>query len=716
MNERQRRILFPVALAVIGFVLFVPRLSAFGFWDPYEIRIADAARTLVQATWTWGQQLGKPPLPMWLVALGFKSLGVGELGGRLPFALTSLAALMAVYYAGAALIGRRGAFIGALALATTPCFLFGARQLTSDAPMILGAALALGGLARAAWPEPGTSLFVIVLDLLLGIAGLVIGQLTLGVLPGVVAPLAGVTAALAIAGAHLVPTLIGALTTLGFIVQAILEWKGKTAYSAVLGGTPHAIVHTTTLTSHLTKIGFQLFPWVAIAPVAMVDGFSDGLADPTDPQLAESSRPSASPEGAMKADEKRRRFGTLVLIACALTAWLTSTLHSAGLQDLHAPIAPALMLLCGGFLDLVLRQSTPQPIAGMAIALMAVVLGRDLFSQPELYVGTHMIDTVRWPGPLTHVPYIVMAYGAFFAGVIGLALGAPLGASEERSKRGRLILVGAGAGAAVIMALVSAHVIIPQVSKHLSARDLYGKTKTLDPNAPVGQYRFNASGASYYAGNQTPTTLSTINDLFTFLGRSERVFVMAGSEELPPIDQESRQKKAAYYVIDDSNSRFLVLSNRLGPNEQDLNPLKRFISDQPPKPQFPVEADFEGKVQLLGYDLPGTLSRGQDFKVRLYFKVNKPVGGAYKVFIHFDGPGNRFNGDHVPLEGRFPTHYWVPGYYITDEHLIVPDRGTQPAGYYRVFMGLFAGEGRLKVVNGPQDGDNRVKLGGVTIK
>jgi hypothetical protein len=129
-----------------------------------------------------------------------------------------------------------------------------------------------------------------------------------------------------------------------------------------------------------------------------------------------------------------------------------------------------------------------------------------------------------------------------------------------------------------------------------------------------------------------------------------------------------------------------------------------------------VEADFEGKVQLLGYDVPTDLSRGQDFKMRLYFKVLQPLGGNYKVFVHFDGPGTRFNGDHVPLGGRFPTQHWVPGYYITDEHELTPDRTTQPSGYYRIFMGFFAGEQRLKVTSGPNDGENRVKLGGVQIK
>jgi hypothetical protein len=266
------------------------------------------------------------------------------------------------------------------------------------------------------------------------------------------------------------------------------------------------------------------------------------------------------------------------------------------------------------------------------------------------------------------------------------------------------------------MALAVNHWVIPQVSKHLSARDLYGKSKTLDPNAPVGQYRFNATGASYYTGGKIPQTLSSAEELFAFLAKPERVFVMAASDELANIDQLARQKKASYYVVDDSNSRYLMLSNKLSGEEKDLNPLRRFILDQPPTPQNKVEVDFEGKVQLLGYDLPPQLSRGQDFKIRLYFKVLQPLGGSYKVFIHFDGPGARFNGDHVPMEGRFPTQNWVPGYYIIDEHEMKPDRATQPSGYYRVFMGFFSGDARLKVSSGPQDGENRVKLGSVNIK
>lgn len=357
---------------------------------------------------------------------------------------------------------------------------------------------------------------------------------------------------------------------------------------------------------------------------------------------------------------------------------------------------------------------------------------------PDRFVSVHLLEAIRWPGPLTELPYIIMGAFTLFGVVLAVALAAPhlvfwsqllprVRAVRHASApvepppdavalRGRELLFFAAGGVALAFALTTLHVIVPEVSKHLSARELYGKTKLLDPNAPVGQYRFNATGAAYYSGGTPPTTLNTLDELFTFLGKPERVFAMVGAPELASIDQAAREKKIDYHVVDDSNSRYLILSNQLKPGETDVNPLKLFISETPPKPKFPVEANFEDKIQLLGYDLPDRLARGQDFKIRLYFKVLAPVGGSYKVFVHFDGPGTRFNGDHVPLEERFPTPNWVPGYYITDEHLMRPDRATQPAGAYRIFMGFFAGATRLKVTAGPQDGDNRVRLGAVVIQ
>ena len=117
---------------------------------------------------------------------------------------------------------------------------------------------------------------------------------------------------------------------------------------------------------------------------------------------------------------------------------------------------------------------------------------------------------------------------------------------------------------------------------------------------------------------------------------------------------------------------------------------------------------------------PSERSWFADFKLRLYFKVNQPLGGNYKIFVHIDGTGTRINGDHVPLDGKFPTNYWVVGSYITDEHTIKPgenNTGSAPnAGVYQIYMGMYLGSERLKVVSGPSDGDNRARLGPISVK
>jgi hypothetical protein len=694
---------YAALVAALGVLLFVPRLGSFGFWDPYEIRVADAARIVATAhTWSMQPLLGKPPTLVWTIAAGFSNLGVTEWGGRLPIALTAVLVLCATYYAGASLGRRRGALFGAVALATCPAFLLGARQLTSNVPLYLGAAMAIGGLGRAAWPESGTSVGRRMLDLLLGIAGLAIGTLSAGMLVGVLPVIAALAVAVPLAGGAFGVTLIAGVTSLALLVVVVFNFKHM-GYTPILGGAPHAFGNTAVITSQLKPLGFATFPWVALAPLALMSALAQGGA----------------PAEGLDGDKLRARFGSLYLIAVLALTYLAGIFQSAGVADVQLPLAIPLLLLVGGYLDDALDQVDPMPFAGLVVALGAIILGRDFFLFPEDFVGAHVTEAIRWPGPLTNVPYVIMAYAAFWAGVVGLGLGVRLAhkdADPAHHQKGRALLFGGAFGAAILMSLAVAHWIVPQVSKHLSVRDVYGKTTKLDPNAPIGQYRFNASGAAYYHGSQPATTLMSLKDMFDFLGKPERVFVMAGSEELPSIDQQSRQDKKPYFVVDDSNSRFLVISNRLGPKDEDVNPLKRFISDQPPKPQHVLEANFEGKVKLLGYDLPDSLNRGQDFKMRLYFQVLQPVGGSYKVFLHFDGPGTRFNGDHVPLEGRFPTQHWVPGYYVTDEHAMAPDRATQPSGYYRIFMGFFSGETRLKVTDGPQDGENRVKLGGISIK
>jgi hypothetical protein len=293
------------------------------------------------------------------------------------------------------------------------------------------------------------------------------------------------------------------------------------------------------------------------------------------------------------------------------------------------------------------------------------------------------------------------------------------GAEGERWQRGQRALLLGALAAQLGFGLLIGQWFIPKASRHLSPKDLYGKTRQLDPKAPLGQYRFHATGAAYYMQGRSATQLGTLDELLAFLRRPERVFIFIGGEELAAIDQATRGGTAGgldYYVVDDSNTHFLILSNRLPSGETDRNPLRRFVTTTPPVPKTPLVINFDDKLKLLGFELPQEVRRGEDVRVRLYFEVLQPVGGSYKVFLHFDGPGARVNGDHVPLDGKFPTQFWTPGTYVLDEYLLKPDRATQPAGIFQLFFGMFAGDKRLKVKEGPSDGENRIRLGTVRVK
>ncbi len=534
MNETARTPSLPATyalLAALALALFVPGLGSYGFWDPYEIRIADAARAhangapLAQAA----TQLGRPAIAVALAASGFRAVGTGEFGGRLPIALVALLAVLACFYAGGGLIRRRGALLGSFILATTPAFLLGARQLTTNAPLILATALAVGGLARALWPLAGASSSRPIGDAIIASVGLVLGQLSAGLLVGIVAPLAAVAAALVL-GAPGARRRVGyalAVVALALFAWDGLAWAHPAGYSALLGGTPHPFLSTVVFTNPLKQLGFGLFPWIALLPMAGIHALQSTTTD-------------AEPG-------ERDQFGRLVLVAWFVMLYIAATLQAAGAQELLVPAAPAALLLVGAWLDDLLDVPDAQPFAALTAALGAIIIGRDFFVFPEQYVGVHMLETIRWPGPLTAIPYVIVGFACFFAGVIGLAIGVPLARASspvEARLRGRFILVAGALGASLVLALGTAHYIVPHVSKHLSSRDLYGKTKALDPNAPLGQYRFNATGSAYYSNGKAPTNLPTLDDLFRFLGKPERVFVMAGVDELPSI-RSARQAEVA---------------------------------------------------------------------------------------------------------------------------------------------------------------------------
>ena len=80
-----------------------------------------------------------------------------------------------------------------------------------------------------------------------------------------------------------------------------------------------------------------------------------------------------------------------------------------------------------------------------------------------------------------------------------------------------------------------------------------------------------------------------------------------------------------------------------------------------------------------------------------------------------DGEGLRLNGDHEPVDGKYPVRMWDEGDIVVDTQVLkIP--ANYRSGDYALLVGFYSGETRLKIVEGQNEGDNRGRAGTLTIR
>ncbi len=134
--------------------------------------------------------------------------------------------------------------------------------------------------------------------------------------------------------------------------------------------------------------------------------------------------------------------------------------------------------------------------------------------------------------------------------------------------------------------------------------------------------------------------------------------------------------------------------------------VKDRIQTEPGVIGHPATANFDGQIELLGYDTarqPGKLS------VTLHWRALLPPAQDYAVFVHLlDAEGGIVaQHDGQPQNGAYPTSVWDTGEVIADEHVLdLP--ADLPAGGYRLRVGWYlpATGDRLPVAGG----DNSTKF------
>jgi hypothetical protein len=144
---------------------------------------------------------------------------------------------------------------------------------------------------------------------------------------------------------------------------------------------------------------------------------------------------------------------------------------------------------------------------------------------------------------------------------------------------------------------------------------------------------------------------------------------------------------------------------------------KPIVLDAAPSIPNKLEAEFDGKVTLLGYklDAKAPFKPGQKIKVTQYWQAKEKLAEGYALFTHvLDGSGERIanteskGGLRAGKRGKpnLPPSEWDPKKVYVDEVTIkIPTSVT--TDQVQISTGFYKGDVHIPVTKGEKDGSNR---------
>jgi len=312
----------------------------------------------------------------------------------------------------------------------------------------------------------------------------------------------------------------------------------------------------------------------------------------------------------------------------------------------------------------------------------------------------------------------------------GLVLGMPAAALLARDAarwlhertgwpRARLALAGFTASA-----LLGGAAYFPALVTETSPRSAFSAYRErAGAGEEIAVLGFDAAVSTYYLGARVPSLESVPAALPWLMGGAGRRFLAVRAALLPELNALFRGggRPGNLPVVDARSPGILLVSDRLDPATANQNPLDGVVLEGTPRPRWMLDADLGGQVQVLGWEVADRRGRiveavvpGRAAVFRIYWRVIEPIDGEWDTFIHVDGQGRRFNGDHATLRERYPMRYWRPGDVILDAHPFTLEPNFAP-GEYDVYLGLFQGGRRLPVRRGRHD-DDRVIAGKLRVR
>ena len=745
---------WPIALAcvfVLGAVVLVPGIGTFGVWEPQERQLVDrvapseglakkqaaalpAAKPVPPKDGCYRIQ---PPdtvartLTHRAMKAGRDYVGDRDFGRRLPFALLGLLTLLAAAGIAMRAAGPRAGLVTSIVLLSMPLLVFQSRQLTTEVGTAAGAALIIYGLIALSRPCRKCWFVDVPIACLSLAAGVVLGFASGGALLGLLVPFI----AFAVAGKLGVPFVIDAARGMRnsglWIARRTVPRlaAGRTITSSASRFTSEhnwpAFVATIFATVIIGVLAYQLYSLVEPQPGAQPqqralfgkaivatgcwswalgalwrpDDDLRYIFDSTFEQIAYGTFPwgilgVVAMAGLIASDDRKQRVIGGVTLAWASAAWIGTEVFQRKVGFTLWAGFPALAIAIGVWLDGALadrgKKALPKGaiLVGVFVALAVVVLGKDMQSFTErissLLVGS---DQIAYP-KMSRLLFLPTKLWILVFGVL-VAIGFALALLNQRTVQ--RVGVALALGGTVAIAAFWSFGWQPTLATHLSSRAMFDTYQELRKSGDQLVIMGDMGDApNAYAPNAKPELVTAREQIVQAIARPNRVFAIAPQTELCQLHREIGGKP--YYVIDDRNTRSLLLSNKVD-GTTDKNPLRTAILHEEPK-QITTRPKgrivFDGRIELLGWAMPKRVERGEKFTVTMFYKILQPVGGNWRVLFHFDG-SLRFNGDHEPIKGRCQTSTWQPGDYIVDSHTVTAGAGAFTPGGYEVWTGFFTG-------------------------
>lgn len=265
-----------------------------------------------------------------------------------------------------------------------------------------------------------------------------------------------------------------------------------------------------------------------------------------------------------------------------------------------------------------------------------------------------------------------------------------------------------------------AHGFLPRLSEELSPRAVFeAYARHAGPDEPLGEFELGTRAAAYYVDGPVQS-FDRGQALVRYLVEDGRRWAVLPPDKLAGVDRDFRKQVGRHlFVVETGTSYADLVSNQPVEGVENANPVAAAVLDEAPDVAFPVGARFGDDVELVGYDLTlprdGYVGAGERFEITWYWKALGRVSGAYKIFVHIDGMGNRIHGDHEAVDDRYPVRLWEPGDVIVDRQRLRVPANYRP-GPYVMWVGFYSGDRRLEVSQAENDGADRAKVGVLQVR